>query len=167
MSHRTVDVGPGMLALAGLLLLLGLFLAWFDGDSAWRAFESLDLALAALGAAGIAIGAGRVIEDARAGLGVALAAVVIVAVQLIDPPPGYVNADLGTGAWLSLAAALLMLAGAAQTLASFTVSVDVRGRERRKRVEVVDRRTEAEPKVTRLLPEDDQRTEAMQVVDEE
>jgi peptidoglycan/LPS O-acetylase OafA/YrhL len=160
--NRTIDVGAGLLTLGGLLLLVGLFLPWFDGDSAWTAFEALDLVLAALAVGAIAAGAGRLGEDARAGLIIALAALVAVAVQLLDSPPAYSNADLDSGAWFSLVAAVVMVVGAAQTLASFSVSVDVRGRERRRRVAAVDRRP-AEPVTP---PENgDQRTQSMSKVE--
>jgi peptidoglycan/LPS O-acetylase OafA/YrhL len=177
--HRTIDAGPALLALGGLLLLIGLFLPWFDGESAWSVFESLDLALAALGIVAIAHGSGRLpYDETRGSVAVAVAAVVIVAVQLIDPPPVVgAGADLDTGAWFSLVAALLMLAGAALTVARFSISVDVRERERRRRVAAVDRRP-AEPaaatpdpavapprRPSSLLADDDQRTQAMPAVD--
>jgi peptidoglycan/LPS O-acetylase OafA/YrhL len=177
--HRTIDAGPALLALGGLLLLIGLFLPWYDGESAWHSFESLDLVLAALAVGALAVGAGRIgAEDSRVGLAFAVAALVVVAVQLIDPPPlvGQ-HAKLDTGAWFALASSLLMLTGAAQTIARFTVSVDVRSRERRRRVAVADRRAPDETATTttdaaassrrpvRLMTEDDgQRTEAMPAV---
>jgi peptidoglycan/LPS O-acetylase OafA/YrhL len=166
--NRTIDVGAGLLTLGGLLLVVGLFLPWFDGDGAWTAFEALDLLLAALAIGALAAGSGRLGEDARAGIAIALAALVAVAVQLIDPPPAYSNADLDSGAWFSLVAAALMVAGAAQTIASFSVSVDVRGRERRPRVEVVDRRqAEPEPEPEPEPGQDDQRTQSMKAVEAE
>jgi len=173
--NRTIDVGAGLLTLGGLLLLVGLFLPWFDGDSAWTAFESLDLLLAAIAIGAITAATGRITEDARTGLALALAALVAIGVQLLDQPPAYSNADLDSGAWFSLVAALLMAVGAAQTLASFSVSVDVRSRDRRRRVAAVDRRpADAEPpeaapeprRGVRLLDDDEQRTEAMSKVDD-
>ncbi len=156
--NRTFDLGAGMLTLGGLLLLVSLFLPWFDGDSAWSAFESLDVLLAALAVAGIAHGAGRLGDDTRIGLAIAGGALLAVAVQLLDPPPAYSNADLDSGAWLAFVAGALMVAGAAQLVASFSVSVDVRSRERRRRVAAVDRR-QPEP------VEEEQRTEAMSAVE--
>lgn len=181
--HRTIDAGPALLALGGVLLLVGLFLPWFDDESAWTVFEAVDLVLAALALAALAIGSGRVAaDDARAALLVAPAAVLVVAVQLIDPPPVVGNgADLGTGAWLSFVATLAMLAGAALTVARFSISVDVRERERRRRVAAVDRRATdvqpdapspavAPPRAATRRSEpgaepDDQRTQAMAALD--
>ncbi len=172
--NRTIDVGAGLLILGGLLLLVGLFLPWFDGDSAWTAFESLDLVLAALAIAAIAAASGRLGDGARAGVALALSALLAVGVQLLDQPPAYSNADLDSGVWFALVAALVMVVGAAQTLASFSVSVDVRTRDRRRRVAAVDRRpADAEPpeaapeprRGVRLLEDDQQRTEAMSKID--
>jgi hypothetical protein len=71
------------------------------------------------------------------------AVVLIVAVQLIDAPPAAGDADPSTGAWLALGAGLLMAAGSALSLAEISVTVQVRERELRRRMAVVDRRGDA------------------------
>jgi hypothetical protein len=45
-AARRIDAGDVLAALGALLLLVGLFLAWYDGANAWEAFETLDLVLA-------------------------------------------------------------------------------------------------------------------------
>lgn len=130
---RRVDVATGLVAAGALLLLVSLFLEWYDPDvTAWRAFEALDLLLAALALGAVAIAAGaldRALPPAHSRLpALAGAGLVIVAVQLIDPPPAVRDGDLRTGAWLALVGAALMAVGAALTVARVSISFDVRDR---------------------------------------
>jgi hypothetical protein len=67
----------------------------------------------------------------------------VVLVQLIDPPPVVRHSDLATGAWLALAATATMTLGAILGAASISVTVDVRGRERRRRTAAIDARESA------------------------
>ena len=132
---RKVDLSSGLVLAGALLLALSLFLDWFaPGLTGWNLFEALDLVLAALalGAAAIAAGrADRALPSAPRWLPVvAGSAFVIVAVQLIDPPPVALDGDRELGAWMALGATVLMVAGAALAVARVSVVVDVR--ERRK-----------------------------------
>jgi hypothetical protein len=180
--HRTIDAGPGLLVVGALILVIGLFAPWYDGASAWTSFEALDLVLAALAVGAGAVAFGVLGNDVRTGAGIAAAALIVVLVQVLDPPPVVGNdPHIGTGAWISLAGTVVMVAGAALTLASFSISVNVRGRERRRRVAAVDRRDdgpiEPEPAMTstvggRSLLDDDvpaepQRTENMPALAQE
>jgi hypothetical protein len=137
------DAGTGLVAVGAVLLLVSLFIDWYDpGGDAWAVFEALDLALAAAAICGLLTLAPRF---GTGGLGQALplisaAALAIVVVQLIDPPPAARDADIATGAWLALGATALMAAGALLTAASISVTVDVRGRERRRRAVAIDAR---------------------------
>lgn len=119
-----------MAVLGGVLLLVSLFLDWYKlanfTVTAWTAFEVWDLVLAALALAAIAGAAtelgwwrGPTHSIGPAVLGVA--AVVIVASQLIDPPPSVLHSVTGTGAWVGLVGAILMAAG--PLLAESRVSV--------------------------------------------
>lgn len=139
---RKIDAGSLLVAGAALLLVVALFLDWFgDGGvalTAWEAFEVIDLLL--LAAAGAAMAASFGGLDSRVLLGAAAIAVVLVASQLIQPPPAGQGADREIGAWLGLVGALGLLAGAALAAAKIAVTVDVRGRERRHRVTAVDKR---------------------------
>jgi peptidoglycan/LPS O-acetylase OafA/YrhL len=161
---RTIDAGPGLLILGAVLLVVSLFLPWFDHDSAWTSFETLDLVLAGLAVAALWSASGRSGDEGRRALPIAVAALVAVAVQLLDPPPvAGAHADRGSGAWLALVATLLMTAGAALALASFSIRVDVRERERRRRVAAVDRRED--PPAAPAPAEDlEQRTQPMPAV---
>ena len=74
---------------------------------------------------------------------ISVAAFAVVLVQLIDPPPVVSALDLATGAWLALAATATMALGAILGAASISVTVDVRGRERRRRTAAIDARESA------------------------
>jgi hypothetical protein len=144
-AGRRIDAGDVLAALGALLLLIGLFLPWFGDANGWEAFEALDLVLAGLAIAALAAaasGAGLLRDPSPrllAPLGALL--LVIVAVQLIDRPPGVPDdLDLGSGAWLALAGAALVLIGGLMRVARVSVSVSVGGRDVRRRVSAVDRR---------------------------
>ncbi len=139
--HRRFDAGPLLAAAGAALLLLALFLAWYELDlNAWEVFEALDLVLAALALGIVILALRQGPDDGRVLVGLAAAALVIVVAQLIEPPPVVGDRDRELGIWLALAGAALALAGAVLTLAAISVHVDVRGREHRRREAAVDRR---------------------------
>lgn len=142
---RRFDVGPLLLALGGLALVAALFLRWFGALSAWDAFEITDLLLAALGVAAVVLALGLISPggdylDRRWLPWIVGAVVVVVAVELIDPPPVAAGREPGTGAWLALAAAGLMLVGAVLSFGRVSLAVAVEGRDLRRRVAAVDHR---------------------------
>jgi hypothetical protein len=137
------DAGTGLVAIGAVLLLVSLFVDWYrPGGDAWAVFEWVDLALAGAAISALLAMAPRLGDG---GLGRALpivsaAAFVVVGVQLIDPPPVVSDAELQTGAWLALAATAIMAGGALLGAASISITVDVRGRERRRRAAAIDAR---------------------------
>ncbi|RKQ87612.1 hypothetical protein C8N24_5637 [Solirubrobacter pauli] len=142
---RRFDIGPFVLAFGALLLLIGLFLDWYGEFNAWAVFELVDVLLAALAVAGVVGAVGLLTPDAdyldkRALPWIVGAAFVLVAAQVLDPPPAAAELDLGTGAWLSLAGALLMVVGAVLSFSKVSFAVAVEGRDRRQRVAAVDHR---------------------------
>jgi hypothetical protein len=143
--ERRLDAGPLLVALGAAVLLVALWVSWYEpGGTAWHAFETLDLVLAALALGAAATALGRLAGgDGRLVLGLALAACVVVFSQLVDPPPSARGADLDTGAWMALGASAVMVVGAVLSQASIAVTVDVRGRDARRRVAAVDRRGSA------------------------
>lgn len=159
---QKVDLSSILVFGGSALLFLSLFLDWFgvggDAVSAWTVFETLDIVLAALALAAAAIAAGRLDSFTPTAVrwlpGLAGAALVVVAVQLVDPPPAALGADREVGAWFALVATLLMAGGAAMSMARVSVVLDVSGRDRR-RVPVVDRRpgSGAEPAEAPADPE--------------
>jgi hypothetical protein len=140
---RTLEAGALLAGLGSLLLLVSLFLEWYQpGYDAWNAFEVWDLVLALL-----AIGA-LVAVASRLGFGpprpvswlagCAGAVLVIVVHALLDPPPataGVLDADLATGLWLALAAAILMTVGAVLSVARISVAITTAGPVGRDRVD--------------------------------
>jgi hypothetical protein len=140
------DAGTGLVAVGAVLLLVSLFIDWYHpGGDAWAVFESLDILLAGAAVCGLLAVAPRF---GTGGLGRALPiisaiAFAVVLVQLIDPPPVVRHSDLATGAWLALAATAIMTLGAILGAASISVTVDVRGRERRRRTAAIDARESA------------------------
>jgi peptidoglycan/LPS O-acetylase OafA/YrhL len=162
---RRLEAGPLLVTLGALLLLVSLFLAWFTPDvTAWEAFEAWDLVLFALALGATAAGLGLTTQDVdlvdRRYLPAAVTAVaVIVASQILDPPPAAAGQDPDTGAWLALGAALVMCAGAVLTFGRVHLALTVEGRDARRRVAAVDARgpkdqtTENNPVVVVAPPE--------------
>jgi hypothetical protein len=139
-----IDGGRLVAAVGAVLLLVSLFLDWWgtgrvfsdDAVTAWTAFEIVDIILAALALAAIAaaiepfvLRSSRVPE--RLGTAAAVTALVLVLVSIVNRPPllHFANTELEVGAWLGLAGAALMCAGA--LLALNRVSVVVTRRDAR------------------------------------
>jgi hypothetical protein len=135
------DAGTGLVALGAVLLLVSLFVDWFDpsGD-AWAVFEFVDIALAGAAVACLVAVVPRYAALQRAVPVIAFGALFVVVVQLIEPPPSAPGDRIEAGAWLALAATALMAAGATLSAASISVTVDVRGRDRRRRTAAIDAR---------------------------
>jgi len=136
--ERRIPLGPLVGTLGSVLLAVSLFLDWWDGVTAFTAFEVLDLVLLGLAAgtaaallaeAGVAVP--RSPLSGRA-LPLAAVALVIVLTQIVNDPPlvlGGSGPDHATGIWLALAGAVLMAAGALVTGSKISLAVDVRRRD--------------------------------------
>jgi hypothetical protein len=144
---RRIEAGPVLVGLGALVLLISLFLDWYQpAVTAWDAFEVIDLLLAALGVAALVGAAGAIRPDAtvieRHWLPAIVAAITIIVVaQILDPPPA-VDGDLETGAWLALGAAIVMCIGTVLTLGRVSFALTVEGRDTRRRVSAVDARAD-------------------------
>jgi hypothetical protein len=144
---RRIEAGPVLVGLGAVLMLVSLFLDWYEpAITAWQAFEVLDLLLAVLAIAALVVVVGTLRPDAavleRQALPLIVGALlVIVASQILDPPPG-VAGDPLIGAWLALAAALVMVLGTVLTLGRVSLAFEVEGRDTRRRVAAVDHRTD-------------------------
>ena len=144
---RRIEAGPVLVGLGALVLLVSVFLDWYEPNvTAWEAFEVLDLLLCALALAAMVAAVGTVRPDAalieRHYLPlIVAAAAVVVASQILDPPPG-VGGDPVLGAWLALGGALAMCAGALLTLGRVSFAFEVEGRDTRRHVAAVDARTD-------------------------
>jgi hypothetical protein len=123
-----LDIGRMVSAGGGVLLVVSLFLDWYDvGISAWTAFESWDvlLALAALAAIVDVVPAARVRRRLVVvpGTAVAIAALCLVVLQIVNPPPAAAAYGPASGAWLALAATLIIVAGHALARASVSIGL--------------------------------------------
>jgi hypothetical protein len=129
---RNFEAGPLLLGAGALLLFVGLFLDWYKpGFDAWTVFEVWDLALAATAVVALVAAAGRMGFTQRRPnawlVSPAALALVVVLVELLDPPPAAVGGDPATGIWLALAAAALMALGAVLSVARISVAVNIAG----------------------------------------
>ena len=155
---RRFEVGPILVALGAILLLVSLFLDWYGPLNAWEAFEVVEVLLAALAVGALIVATGQLVPDLEWGERrwlpvIVLAVAVLVAAELIDPPPAAGAGELEQGAWLAFAAALVMLSGAVLTVGRISFAIAVEGRELRERVSVLDHRQDTTE--TSALPEDD------------
>jgi hypothetical protein len=142
---RRYEVGPILVALGAALLLVSLFLDWYGPRNAWEAFEVVDVLLAVLAVAALAVTLGQLAADSGSGErrrvpAIVVAVAVLVAAELVDPPPTAGNEALEQGAWLAFAAALAMVAGAVLSVGRIRFAVAIEGREVRERVAVLDHR---------------------------
>jgi len=136
MNRERPEAGMILALIGAILLFVSLFLDWYSLPgftvTAWTAFEVWDIVLAVLALAVIASAAsklgwwrGPTHSLALEILG--LAAVVIVASQLINRPPAALHSDIGDGGWLALVGAVMMAAGALLAEARVTVSFNPAG----------------------------------------
>jgi hypothetical protein len=118
-----------LIGAGAILLFVSLFLEWYQpGIDAWEIFEVWDLVLALLAVVAFVAVAGRLgfgpPRPASWLIGPAVAALVIVLFNIVNPPPltPGVDGDPGTGLWLAFAASILMVAGAVLSTARISVA---------------------------------------------
>ncbi len=133
-----INGGLALAALGALVLLVSLFLTWYEpGRDAWTVFELNDLVLAALGLLVLAssvpglVGAPRLwhISDASipyAGAG----ALIIVTATLIQAPPSAAHSTPQLAAWLALGAAVAITVGGLLLKSRVSVVITRRPRDR-------------------------------------
>jgi peptidoglycan/LPS O-acetylase OafA/YrhL len=114
-------------------------LNWFEpGNSAWTVFETMDLVLVAIGVGALAAVIPVPPTDRRPEGGplvparwlplLAIAALVIVLVALINHPPAARGDSPQIGAWIALAGAVLITAGWGLSMARISVVITLRSR---------------------------------------
>ncbi|HYP48691.1 MAG TPA: hypothetical protein VEQ61_08665 [Thermoleophilaceae bacterium] len=137
-QRNTLSLGPLIGLVGALLLLVSLFLDWWEELTAWTVFEFLDLLLAVIALAAIAalldalgVRVMRGVRGSRLALPLALAALVIVVSQLLNDPPAVVGGgnDHDVGIWLALAGSAVMVLGALLSVARISVAFDTGGRD--------------------------------------
>jgi hypothetical protein len=130
-NRTQIPIGPLVAAVGAVLLIVSLGLDWYADLSGFNSFEVLDLLLVVLALVALAelVGAlGLVRTPLRSGtaLVVGVVALVIVLSQLVNHPPAGYQDDVGTGLWLGLAGAALMLVGAILSTARIAIAVEPR-----------------------------------------
>jgi hypothetical protein len=132
-SLRWLKPGDGLAALGGVLVLVSLFLPWYSVTlpsadapavgrdlTGWQAFSVIDILLALAGLVGIGL-AVTVVTRRTPAVPVAFAvvgsitgvlAVLLVLVRILDQPGPNQFLDVAVGAWVALAGALGLTAGA-------------------------------------------------------
>jgi len=128
-----LPVGPLVAAVGAVLLIVSLFLDWYQTFSGWTIFEFLDLLLvlmALVSIASLAGGLGLVRPAVSPGLslGVAVFTVLVVLSQIVNHPPGANGLDKELGIWLGLSGSALMVAGAVLGYAHISLAVETRPR---------------------------------------
>ena len=131
-----LPIGPLVAAIGAIMLIVSLFLDWYEDLTGFTVFEFLDLLLTGLAVVtlvSLAGAMGVIRPPLRPGLplGVALLAFVIVLSQLVNDPPAVVGPngrDQDIGIWLALGGSALMVAGAGLSAARIAISVEPRER---------------------------------------
>jgi hypothetical protein len=132
--NGSLPVGPLVAAIGAVLLIVSLFLDWYEGDlEGFTVFEVLDLLLvlmALLTIASLAGGLGlvRTAPSPALSLAVALFTIFVVVSQVLNDPPAVANDDAGkeVGIWLALGGAALMGAGSLLAFARISLTFERR-----------------------------------------
>jgi hypothetical protein len=132
-----LSVGPLIAAVGAVLLIVSLFLDWYETYTAFTVFEFLDLLLILLALVTIfslAGGMGLTQPAVSPGLSLAVAifTVFVVLSQILNDPPAVVGPgpDKDIGIWLALSGAALMVAGAVLGYAHISLALETQPRER-------------------------------------
>src|SRR5262245_58947944 len=140
-----IDARPAFALLGGGLLLIGLFITWYQVPAtppavgkvpvgnAWHVFETLDLVMAAAGIAALYAAWEQLTGRYRFGEGwllpASLVALVVVASQILDPPPAAgLDPEAATGAWLALAGSASMVVGGILGMANVSFAMELEDR---------------------------------------
>jgi hypothetical protein len=151
MTSRRIEAGPLLVLAGAVLLLVSLFLAWYEPSlEAWDVFEVWDLVLAAIGLTALLAALGMLADfpsapEARILPWLSGVGLIVVVYALLDRPPIVDQADPDVGLWLALAGTALMAAGTLLGFARVSIAFDVEGRDRRRRVAAVDARGTGAP----------------------
>jgi hypothetical protein len=158
---RRFEAGPILVAIGAIILVVSLFLDWYGSLTAWDAFEVVEVLLAVLGATALAIAIGELVPDIELGdrrwlPAIVLGVAVVVAAEIVNPPPAAGGQDPASGAWIAFGAAIVMFLGTVLTFGRVRFAVSVEGRQVRERVPVVDNRQDT-TETEAVTPEGDAR----------
>ena len=136
LTSRTIDAGPLLVLGGAVLLLIGLFLPWYEPSlEAWTIFEVLDLLLAAAAVVAIMAALGMLARfpgapDAKVLPWASGIAFLLVCATLVNRPPVVGPGEHEVGIWLALAGSALMAAGTVLRLARVSIALDIAARDR-------------------------------------
>lgn len=133
-ANTKVPIGPLVAAIGAVLLIVSLFLDWYQPDiEGFTVFEFLDLLLVLMALATIASLAGgmgvlRAAPSPGVSLAVALFTIFVVLSQILNDPPAVANGNAGkdVGIWLALAGAALMVAGCLLAYSRISLAFEAR-----------------------------------------
>jgi hypothetical protein len=133
-GNGDLPIGPFVAAIGAVLLIVSLFLDWYEGDlEGFTVFEFLDLLLVLLALATIASLAGglgllRPAPSPSISFAVSLFTVLVVLSQILNDPPAVANGDAGKeiGIWLALGGAALMVVGSVLAYARISLVFETR-----------------------------------------
>ena len=136
-GERKIAIGPLTATIGAVLVIVSLFLDWYEGFTGWTIYEVVDLVLLGLAMWTIfsfAPGLGIVLKTVspRIALVATIATLVIVATHVVNDPPavaGDGGPDRDIGIWLGLAGAALMVAGAVLATTRISLAVEARRRD--------------------------------------
>lgn len=131
-----LPVGPLVASVGAVMLIVSLFLDWYDGVTGFTVFEFLDLLLVVLALATIVslVGGLGLVQPARSpgvALAVSIFTVYVVGSQVVNDPPavaGSIGPGKDVGIWLALGGSVLMVAGALLAYARISLNVEMRRR---------------------------------------
>jgi hypothetical protein len=132
--NSELPIGPVVAAIGAVLLIVSLFLDWYEGNlEAFTVFEVLDLLLVLMALATIVSLAGglgviRAAPSPGVSLAVSLFTVFVVVSQILNDPPAVAGAEAGKeiGIWLALGGAALMVVGSVLAYARLSLAVERR-----------------------------------------
>ena len=133
-----INGGQALVVVGAIALIVSLFGDWFQpGLTAWTVFESIDLLLAALAVAALAIAVSGAIspKGSLAALAprwlpvIGIAALVLVVAALVNHPPAAIGRSADTGAWVALGAAAALTVGGILGATRVSLVITLRPRE--------------------------------------
>jgi hypothetical protein len=136
-GEHKIPVGPLVASIGALLLIVSLFLDWYETLTGWTVFEIVDLVLVGLALWAIfslagGLGIVKASVNPTAMLIGTIVALVIVVTQVVNDPPAVAGGggpDKEIGIWLALAGAGLMVAGAVLATTHISLAVEARRRD--------------------------------------
>src|SRR5919108_6515497 len=132
-----IPVGPLVALCGAVILIVSLFLDWYESLTGWTVFEIVDLVLVGLALWTIfslagAFGVVRATSNPVAALIGAVVTLVIVVTQVINYPPAVAGGggpDKDIGIWLALGRAPPIVAGALLAATHISLAVEARRRD--------------------------------------